>query len=198
MKCIQHDAAINPGNSGGALVNVYGQVIGINSLKIADTEYEGMGFAIPISDAKSIIDNIIKYGYVPNRPMLGISYSEVSASQQYSMIVQKRSAPGSLIIMEIGKNSGLANTDARKYDMIIAVDGKELTTPDVLLDKIDSSSVGDTLTLTLCRISNNYEITKFTVKVKLVEDKGSTSAEKEEETTQNPYDFFQIRLVFNY
>ncbi|NLB35912.1 MAG: trypsin-like serine protease [Clostridiales bacterium] len=191
MKCIQHDAAINPGNSGGALVNVFGQVIGINSIKIADMQYEGMGFAIPISDAKSVIDNLIKFGYVPDRPMLGIRYSEVSASQQYSMIVQIKGLPaGSLIIMEIDKTSSLANTDARQYDMIIAVDGKELTTPDVLLDRIDNCSVGDTLTLTLCRISNNYEINNFDIKVKLIEDKGSTSA-PEEETTKNIFDFFQ-------
>ncbi len=196
MKCIQHDAAINPGNSGGALVNAYGQVIGINSLKISDTEYEGMGFAIPITDAKSVINDLIKYGYVPNRPMLGISYSEVSASQQYSMVVQIKGLPaGSLIIMDIASDSGLANTDARQYDMIIAVNGEKMTTADVLLNKIDKSAVGDTLTLTLCRISNNYEITEFDVKVKLVEDKGSTDSE--EATTQGSIDdFFQNPFGF--
>ncbi len=198
MVCIQHDAAINPGNSGGALVNAYGQVIGINSLKIADSQYEGMGFAIPIFDAKSVVDDLIAHGYVPNRPKLGISYSPASSSQQYNMIVQIKGLPSSsLIIMEIDSESGLAGTDARKFDLIIGVDGKEMNTADVLLDKIDNSSVGDTISLTLCRISNNYEITTFNVNVKLVEDKGSTSSTQSEEgTTQSYNDFFSNPFGF--
>ena len=88
MKCIQHDAAINPGNSGGALINASGQIIGINSSKIASTEYEGMGFAIPISSAQDIINDIIANGYVTNRPKLGIKYSAASNYQQYAMVVQ--------------------------------------------------------------------------------------------------------------
>ena len=73
MNCIQTDAAINPGNSGGALVNKYGQVVGINSSKIAATGYEGLGFAIPIDDAQSIISSLIEYGYVYDRAVLGIT-----------------------------------------------------------------------------------------------------------------------------
>ena len=73
MTCIQTDAAINPGNSGGALVNMYGQVIGINSAKITATGFEGLGFAIPINSAQPIINNLKQYGYVKDRAMLGIS-----------------------------------------------------------------------------------------------------------------------------
>jgi len=191
MLCIQHDAAINPGNSGGALVNVYGQVIGINSLKIIDTQYEGMGFAIPIKSAESVINSIAKNGYVPNRPKLGITYSEAISFQQYSMIVKIKGLPsGSLIIMEIGDESDFKNTKAQQYDMIIAVDKKPLATPSVLLDRIEQGKVGDKLTLTLCRIDNNYKTTEFDVVVALVEDKGDSG---EPETTTrgfNPYDFF--------
>ncbi len=179
MKCIQHDAAINPGNSGGALVNVYGQVIGINSQKIAATEYEGMGFAIPTTSAQEIIDALIKYGYVPNRPKLGITYYPVSASSQYYMIAQFNNLPtGSLIIDEIAPDSSLADTEARRYDMIIAVNGKELTTADVLLELIDNGKVGDKFTLTLCRINSNYSIETFDVQATLVEDRNSTSQEQ--------------------
>ena len=75
MECIQHDAAINPGNSGGALFNARGELVGINSSKIASTEYEGMSFAVPIDEAVSVVNNISSHGYVPNRPKLGSSYS---------------------------------------------------------------------------------------------------------------------------
>lgn len=191
MKCIQHDAAINPGNSGGALVNVYGQVIGINSQKIAATDYEGMGFAIPITSAKPIIDNLIKFGYVPNRPKLGITYYPVSASTQYSMIAQIQGLPaGTLIIDEIDSESSLANTQARRYDMIIAVNGKELTTADVLLELIDKGKVGDTMTLTLCRVNSNYTISKFDVSITLVEDKGGSKVEATEPQYVDPFEYF--------
>ena len=78
MICIQHTAAINPGNSGGALVNEYGQVIGINSSKIASTDSEGMAFSVPSVTAKEVYDEIVANGYVTNRPKLGITYSPVS------------------------------------------------------------------------------------------------------------------------
>lgn len=192
MVCIQHTAAINPGNSGGALVNQYGQVIGINSQKIIDTEYEGMGFAIPIKSAQSIVNSLASYGYVANRPRLGITYTEAVNYQQYSMIIKIKGMPsGSLIITEIAEDSSLANTDARQYDMIIAVDGEDLTTPSVLLDKIEKGKVGDKLKLTLCRIDNNYQTTTFDVTVTLVEEKKDSA--KETTTAQsyvNPYDFF--------
>ena len=194
MKCIQHDAAINPGNSGGMLVNQYGQVVGINSQKIADSSYEGMGFAIPISSAKQIIDDLIKYSYVPNRPKLGITYYAVSASKQYNMIAQIKGLPaGTLIINEISSDSSLTGTDARKYDMIIAVNGEDLTTADVLLEKIDNGKVGDKLTLTLCRVNSDYSIDEFDISVTLVEDKGEVETTTEAPTYVNPFDYF-----FNY
>ena len=93
MKCIQHTTPINSGNSGGALMNEYGQVIGINSSKIVSTGYEGMAFAIPISDAKEIIDDIIANGYVTDRPKLGISYAAAEKYQQYAMVVKLKNLP---------------------------------------------------------------------------------------------------------
>lgn len=192
MKSIQHSAAISPGNSGGMLVNAYGQVIGINSQKIAATDYEGIGFAIPITSAKEIIEDLINYSYVPNRPKLGITYYPVSASAQYSMIAQIKGLPaGTLIINDISSDGSLANTEARKYDMIIAVDGKPLTTADVLLERIDNGNVGDKMTLTLCRVNSDYSIDEFDVEVTLVEDRGGSEPVT---TTQayyiDPFEFF--------
>lgn len=189
MKCIQHDAAINPGNSGGALVNVYGQVIGINSQKIAATDYEGMGFAIPMSSAKQIVEELTQYGYVPNRPKLGITYYPVSASPQYSIIAQYQGLPaGSLIIDSIDTESALSGTKARRYDMIIAVNGNELTTADVLLNLIESSQVGTKMTLTLCRVNNDYTVEKFDVEITLVEDKSGAKVEESEPDYVNPFE----------
>ncbi|MBQ8575011.1 MAG: serine protease [Clostridia bacterium] len=186
MNCIQHTTPINSGNSGGALLNEFGQVIGINSSKIVSTGYEGMAFAIPISDAKPIIDDIIANGYVTNRPKLGITYTQAMQYQQFAMIIKMKDLPaGSLIIASIASDSSLANTDAEVYDLIVAVNGEKLDTADVLLDKIENGNVGDKLTLTLCRIvDDNYSIEEFEVTATLVEDNG-TGTETQEQTTQN-------------
>ncbi len=73
---LQTDAAINSGNSGGALINQYGEVIGINSVKLSTTGVEGMGFAIAISEAKPIIDDLMASGYVTGRPLVGIGIKD--------------------------------------------------------------------------------------------------------------------------
>ena len=186
MTCIQHNAAINPGNSGGALINSAGQVIGINSSKIASTEYEGMGFAVPTVIAKPVAEALTQYGYVPNRPKLGIEYAPVSAYQLYSMVVSIKGLPqGALVIAGISADSSLKDTDAEVGDLIIGVNGKDMKDSSVLLDLIETGAVGDTLTLTLCRIDNRtYKTKTFDVTITLVEDKGSS---KEEETTTQNY-----------
>ena len=81
MEVIQTDAAINPGNSGGALINTVGQVIGINSMKISKEGVEGLGFAIPVNEAKPIIDQLIRYGKV-KRPFMGIALKDWTRSLQ--------------------------------------------------------------------------------------------------------------------
>ena len=197
MKCIQHDAAINPGNSGGMLLNQYGQVVGINSQKIVSANYEGMNFSIPITSAKVIIDDLIQYGYVKDRAKISISYTSINNSTQYYLIAQVNNLPqGTLIITAINPDSTLVNTDAKKLDMIIAVNGEPLDTTDTLLEKVDEGKVGDKMTLTLARVNSNYSVDKFDVEVTLVEDKGNTQEEaqesSEEPATQyvNPFDYF--------
>ncbi len=190
VACIQHTAAINPGNSGGALVNEFGQVIGINSSKIASTEYEGMGFAVPSATVKEIVDQLIANGKVTNRPVLGIQYYKNTSSQVYSIIVQTHNLPaGSIIIDQILVGSDLANTEVKTGDMIIAVNGKDMDSDEVLADAIENGKVGDKLKLTICRVDSNYNISKFDVEVKLVED-SSTSEPVEEATDYNfPFPF---------
>ena len=176
-ECIQTDAAINPGNSGGALFNMSGQVIGINSSKIASTDYEGMGFAVPSNTAVKTANSLIKNGYVEGRAKLGITYNSITNASNASAILaaleQKgfKDAEGTMIIGEVDSESDLANKDVKQYDMIVAVNGKTMTSTDVLTNILSKSSPGDTITLTIARIENN-QIKTFNVKCKLIESKG--------------------------
>ena len=103
------------------------------------------------------------------------------------MVVQIKGLPsGSLIIAKINSDSAFTGTKAQVGDLIIKVNGEEMKTADVLLDKIENGNVGDKLTLTLCRISENYEISEFDVTVTLIEDNGQT----ETETTTSPWNSF--------
>ncbi|HHU84417.1 MAG TPA: trypsin-like serine protease [Clostridiales bacterium] len=187
MECLQHDAAINPGNSGGALVNSYGQVIGINSMKIIDTDYEGMGFAIPINIVNEVVEKLIKNGYVPDRPKLGITYREAVYYEAYALAVEKHDLPeGTVIIEGITKDSPLNNTDVAKYDLIVAANGKELTTSDILKNTVSNAKVGDKLTLKIVRVMSNYMIKEFTVTIELIEDKGASFDDGQEPSVLDP------------
>ncbi len=187
-ECIQHTAAINPGNSGGALVNSFGQVIGINSMKIVADEYEGMGFSVPSTVFVEIVNEIMKHGYVSNRPKLGITYVAASEYSTYGMFVAIKGLPsGSIVIYEISSDSALKGTQAKAGDMIVAVNGVDLDSASYLSELIEESDVGDTITLSLIRINEDYSYEEFDVTVKLVEDRGDTFITEEESTTQGSY-----------
>ena len=179
-KCIQTDAAINPGNSGGALFNMQGQVIGINSSKIASTEYEGMGFAVPSNTAVATANSLIKTGYVEGRAKLGITYSNIenysNADAILNALAEKgyKDAKGTMVIGEVSSDSDLANKDIKQYDMIVAVNGNTMTDTDVMTSVLSDSKPGDTIKLTIARIENN-QIKTFDVECKLVESKGSSN-----------------------
>lgn len=192
LPCVQHNAAINPGNSGGALVNEFGQVIGLNSSKIADTEYEGMGFSVPINTVLEIYTDIVKNGYVTNRPMLGITYYAVSSDYTYSNIAWRNNLPyGSIVIASITQDSDLISKNVREGDIIIAVNGQELDSTDILLEAIENGKVGDTLKLTICRLTSSGAVdSKFNVNVKLIEDKGTNTVEQTEPATDDFSSFF--------
>ncbi len=176
-ECIQTDAAINPGNSGGALFNMQGQVIGINSSKIASTEYEGMGFAVPSSTAISTANSLIKVGYVEGRAKIGIQYSPITNFSNYSQVLREleskgfSDAQGTMVISSVDESSDLANKDIKKYDMIVAVNGETLTTTDVMTSVLSDSKPGDTIKLTIARIENQ-QIKTFEVECTLIESKG--------------------------
>lgn len=168
MTYIQTDAAINPGNSGGALVNMYGQVVGINSSKIVATGYEGMGFAIPISKAKSILDVLISKGYVSGRSRLGITAKEVSDIQ-----VQAYGMPEGIQINSIDSESNLKSAGVMQGDIITKADGKPVATLDALYQILTTHKPGDSIKLTIYRVGSQTSQGKtFTVMAKLLEDKG--------------------------
>lgn len=176
-ECIQVDAAINPGNSGGALFNMQGQVIGINSSKIASTDYEGMGFAVPSNTAIETANSLIKNGYVAGRAKLGIMYNSLSSYRSASSILSAlenkgfKNAEGTMVVQEVNDDSDLKNKDVQQYDMIVAVNGETMTSTDVMTTVLSKSKPGDTVKLTIARVTDNNEIKVFDVQCKLIEDK---------------------------
>ncbi|WDU83127.1 S1C family serine protease [Caloramator sp. Dgby_cultured_2] len=121
LNLIQTDAAINPGNSGGALVNSKGQVIGINTVKISSTGLEGLGFAIPINDAKPIIDQLVMFGYVKGRPFIGISGREITET-----IAKMYNIPQGVYIIGVTPNTGAYKAGIQAGDILIKLAGQEI------------------------------------------------------------------------
>ncbi len=173
-ECIQTDAAINPGNSGGALFNMQGQVVGINSARIASTDYENIGFAVPSNTAVNTANSLINVGYVTGRAKIGITYTNIENYSNADSILSAlesqgyKDAEGAMVINEVNSDSDLANKDVRQYDIIIAVDGETLTDTDIMTSVLAEKSPGDTITLTFARVENN-SIDIFDIECTLIE-----------------------------
>lgn len=160
ISAIQTDAAINPGNSGGPLVNIAGQVIGINSSKIASTStessdisVEGMGFAIPSNDVVKIIDQLQKDGKV-TRPALGINMvdlSSVTSQQQEQILGVPSSVKSGVVITNVMNATPAEKAGLKQYDVITKVDGEEVTSATDLQSILYGKNVGDTITITYYR-----------------------------------------------
>lgn len=180
MKYIQTDTAINPGSSGGALLNMYSQVVGITSSKIAGEEYEGMGFAVPMTIVKQVADSLIANGYVEGRAKLGISYREID-----SVTAEVYDMTEGLNIASVDESSDLYGKIS-EGDTIVSVNGNEITSADVILEAIENSKPGDTLSLLVVTEKGANK----TVSAKLLPDKGSSSYTKhetvEEDTSSAP------------
>ncbi|MDD2363009.1 MAG: trypsin-like peptidase domain-containing protein [Oscillospiraceae bacterium] len=159
IKCLQIDAAINPGNSGGPLLNSQGQVVGINSAKIAAEGYEGLGFSIPITEAEPIINDLIKYGYVKNRVMLGIMGRDITQPGYEGFQIQS-----------INETSPLNGTKAQVGDIITKIDNVVVDSGITIRNEMSKHKVGDKVTLTLMRVdSRSGNKSHFTVTCKLTE-----------------------------
>ena len=153
LNLIQTDAAINEGNSGGALLNSQGQVIGINSVKIAASGVEGLGFAIPINDAWPIVDQLIKYGYVKGRPLIGISGREIS-----SVYAKSYGLAQGIYITDVTEDSGADKAGIKPGDIIVGMAGKTVETVKDL-DKVkEAYKPGDTVTVTVSRDGKKLDL----------------------------------------
>lgn len=147
VKLLQTDAAINPGNSGGALVNADGEVIGINSAKVAANGVEGMGFAIPINTVQNIINEIMDKGYVA-RPYFGVSVfdPETAGRYGYQLNIDK-----GVYIFQLTLNGPCGKAGLQRGDIILKIDGEETNSVSDLRGKIAEKKVGDTVKVTFDR-----------------------------------------------
>lgn len=146
LNLIQTDAAINPGNSGGALVNSEGKVIGINTVKISVPGVEGLGFAIPINNAKPIVDQLIKYGYVKGRPLIGISGREITET-----MADYYNLPVGIFIVDVERGSGAAKAGIKKRDIMISLAGKKVETMSDVNEIKKAYKAGDTVKTVVVR-----------------------------------------------
>lgn len=153
MTLIQTDASINPGNSGGPLVNEYGQVIGINTIKIGISYYEGLGFAIPINTAKPIIDKLISRGYIKGRPSIGLNGSFLTGRE-----ARLHSSVEGMYIEYVHPQSDAHRKGLRRGDIITKVDGEPFTSVDAIKALRSKHKAGDQVRLTVYRNGESVEL----------------------------------------
>ena len=153
MVLLQTDASINPGNSGGALLNEYGQVIGVNSAKISSEDSEGLGFAIPSDTVGPIVEELIDKGYVSGRPLTGISGRNVSA-----LAAAFYNIPQGILVDQVAPESDAAAKGLIAGDVIIGVDDIRVENISDACTLRDEHKAGDTMKLTFYRQGSTHEI----------------------------------------
>lgn len=157
MTLIQTNAALNSGNSGGPLLNCYGQVIGINTMKIGSTMsssgVEGLGFAIPSTTVQQIVNQLIRQGYVSGRPSLGITGEALSSFDQLMYRL-----PQGIYITEVDPDSAAAAKGISPGDVLISLDGVRVTDSDTLNSQLYSHQAGDTVSVVIYRSGKQYAL----------------------------------------
>ena len=173
---IQTNAAINPGNSGGALLNANGEVIGINSAKYSDTLAEGFGYAIPMSDAMPIVEQLIENGKIDQSQVayLGIQGQDISSS-----VAEAYNMPTGVYVYQVMKGSAAEEAGLQQGDIITEFDGQKITSMSELKQYIASHKAGDKVEITYERMSNGYQ--EDTLKVELGAQSDASSG------SQNPF-----------
>ena len=158
MTLLQTTAALNSGNSGGPLVNCYGQVVGINTMKIGDyassAGVEDLGFAIPITSVQTVLEQLANQGYVAGRPDLGLTGESVSTFYQFYYRL-----PAGILITAVDPDSDAAAKGIARGDILCSLGGKNLTSLDVLEQIVYASAVGDELEAVIFRDGMEYSVT---------------------------------------
>jgi serine protease Do len=158
LTLMQTTAALNTGNSGGPLVNCYGQVVGINTMKIGDYAseggVEGLGFAIPITSVQTILEQLASKGYVAGRPDLGITGQAISTFYQFYYRM-----PAGILITEVAEGSSAAQQGLRRGDILLTLDGVAVTNLDILQEITYASTVGQELQATVYREGREIPLT---------------------------------------
>ena len=167
---IQTNAAINPGNSGGALLNAQGEVIGINSAKYSDTSVEGFGYAIPMSDAMPIINQLIEREKVDEsqKAFLGIQGQDISSD-----VAQAYNMPEGVYVYQVVSGSAADKAGIRQGDIITEFDGQSVSTMSQLKELMTYYKSGQKVKVKLERLGNGYE--EQTIEVTLLSQSGVTS-----------------------
>ena len=185
VNLIQTDAAINPGNSGGALLNMEGEVVGINSSKLASTEVEGMGYAIAISDVSDSLENMMNAkarDKVDNHGTLGIIGSTVSDEA-----VQYYGIPGGVFVKEVTDGGAADKAGIKKNMVITEFDGKMITSIDQLVELLNYYEPGEKIDVTVSSQEGN-EYKEKTVTVTLGEDTSDKDDEKDSKDSDSRSD----------
>lgn len=181
-RLIQTDSAINPGSSGGALVNMYGQVIGITSSKLAGVEYDAIGFAIPTKTMQRVVEQLISSGKVTDRAKLGITYTEVNS---VTAEIDNHPAVG-LLVVSVGEDSDIFGK-VGEGDIITHINGIAITNDDLVLDVIEDCKAGDTVSLTVLLKNGNIADYDVTLRANISESSYSTTiVEKETPDNEKP------------
>ena len=152
MNVIQTDAAINPGNSGGALVNMAGELVGITSMKLSNTSVEGMGFALPINDVITSVEQIIENGKV-TRPQIGISGVSLSGYSSYQLRYYRINTDltDGIYVSRVTSGGAASKAGIQEGDIIVKFDGKEVTTYKSFLTELCSKEPGDKVSVVVNR-----------------------------------------------
>ena len=156
MHLIQSNAAVNPGNSGGGMFNMKGELIGIVNAKSSGTGIEGLGFAIPINEALRINEQLLQYGYVRGKTMIGVSFEDVSSSNSFMYFYNYSNIKPGVYVRSLVE--GYNDKVLQEGDRVIAVNGNEISTSADIKSIVSESSVGDKLTFQLYREGKLIEV----------------------------------------
>ncbi|MBQ8827417.1 MAG: trypsin-like peptidase domain-containing protein [Oscillospiraceae bacterium] len=164
LNCIQTDAALNPGNSGGALVNMYGQVIGLSVGGMNHEYYEGIGFAIEINDVIPVAEELMKNGFIEGRARVGVTYIPITTE-----LAAEYDVPVGICVMEVDPTCDVAAKGIQVYDIITHMDGIAVYDAETIAKAMEDKYAGQAVTMTIYRKTITEEETTFDVEIILAQ-----------------------------